>query len=132
MENVKALLQKKFLPEFKAWLQVLDDLGYATFYQVLNAKDYGVAQNRERVFAVSILRDNEKPNSTYHFPFTFALDKCVEDYMEPVEDIGREYYIDRNRIKQKVLSDIFEQPHVLAEMEKLYHEEWRKKGISLR
>lgn len=130
MENVKALLQKKMLPDFKAWLKVLDDLGYTTFYQVLNAKDYGVAQNRERVFAVSILRDDENPNPFYNFPMPFALNKCVEDYMDPVEDIDREYYIDGGRITQKVLSDIFDQPSVLAEMEKLYHEECREKDCS--
>lgn len=126
MENVKALLQKKFMPEFRIWLKALDDLGYSTFYQVLNAKNYGVAQNRERVFAVSILRDNETPNPRYNFPLPFELDKCVEDYMVPIEEVGEGFYIDQERITDKVLSDIFGQPAVRAEVEKLYHEEWKE------
>lgn len=55
MENVKALTQKKFMPEFLKVQKRLNDLGYVNFWQVLNAKDYGVAQNRERVFMVSML-----------------------------------------------------------------------------
>lgn len=68
MENVKALVQKKFMPEFRRWLDTLDALGYTTYWKVLNAKDYAVAQNRERVFAVSILRSatNTPPNTAFH------------------------------------------------------------------
>lgn len=59
MENVKALTQKKFMPEFLKVQKRLNDLGYVNFWQVLNAKDYGVAQNRERVFMVSMLTPPE-------------------------------------------------------------------------
>lgn len=47
MENVKALVSKKFMPDFQAWLELLNNYGYDTFWQVCNAKDYGVPQNRE-------------------------------------------------------------------------------------
>lgn len=126
MENVKALVQKKFLPEFQKWIDTLTGLGYATYWKVINAKDMGVAQNRERVFAVSILRTEDNPNPTYNFPTPMPLTKCVEDYMEPVEEIGEEYFIDQKRVTEKVLSDILDQPNVRAEMEKLYHEEWKE------
>lgn len=126
MENVKALVQKKFLLEFQKWIDTLTGLGYATYWKVINAKDMGVAQNRERVFAVSILRTEDNPNPTYNFPTPMPLTKCVEDYMEPVEEIGEEYFIDQKRVTEKVLSDILDQPNVRAEMEKLYHEEWKE------
>lgn len=126
MENVKALVQHKFMPFFAEWIGLLDKYGYSTFWKVLNAKDYGVAQNRERVFAVSILRTADNPNPAYNFPNPMPLTKCVEDYMEPTEEIGEEYFISQERITDKVLSDILDQPNVRAEMEKLYHEEWNQ------
>lgn len=69
MENVKALVQKKFMPEFQRWIDTLAELGYSNYWKVLNAKDYGVAQNRERVFMVSILGEHE----TYNFPTPMIL-----------------------------------------------------------
>lgn len=57
LENVKAMIQKKFMPMFNLWQQELERLGYANFAQVLNAKHYGVPQNRERIFLVSIRND---------------------------------------------------------------------------
>ena len=53
-ENVKNLLSKKHIHNFNNYLKALEDLGYQNYYQVLNAKDYGIPQNRERVFVVSI------------------------------------------------------------------------------
>ena len=124
MENVKALVQKKFMQEFQRWIDTLAALGYSNYWKVLNAKDYGVAQNRERVFMVSILGEHQP----YNFPQPFELTKCVEDYMEPAEEIGEEYFISQDRVTNKVLSDILDQPNVRAEMEKLYHEEWKGKS----
>lgn len=125
LENVKALVQKKFMPMFEEWIRTLEDIGYVTFWDILNAKDYGVAQNRERVFAVSILRTESDPHPTYNFPKGFSLTKCVEDYMVPAEEVDESYFISRDRVTNKVLSDILDQPNVRAEMEKLYHEEWK-------
>lgn len=86
----------------------------------------GIPQNRLRVFMISILRTENDPNPTYNFPAPIPLTKCVEDYMEPVEEIGEEYFISQDRVTNKVLSDILDQSNVRAEMEKLYHEEWQK------
>ena len=57
-ENVKNLLSKKHIHNFNNYLKALEDLGYLNYYQVLNAKDYGIPQNRERVFTVSILKES--------------------------------------------------------------------------
>lgn len=59
MENVKNLIGKKFLPDFEKWVSKLETLGYKTVYGVLDAKDFGVPQQRQRVFAISILGDND-------------------------------------------------------------------------
>lgn len=130
MENVKALVQKSFLPDFERWIKLLESYGYANFWQVLNAKDFGVAQNRERVFMVSILRTESDPNPVYNFPKGFPLDKCVENYMVDAETIDESYFIDQERVTDKVLSDILDQPNVRTEMEKLYHEEWKERQAS--
>ena len=58
MENVKALVSKKFINDFEDWIKYLKSLGYKNFWKVLNAKDYGVPQNRERVFMISIRDEN--------------------------------------------------------------------------
>ena len=62
-ENVKNLLSKKHRHNFDAYLEIMEQLGYKNYYQVLNAKDYGIPQNRERVFTISILG-----NKNYEFP----------------------------------------------------------------
>ena len=62
-ENVKNLLSKKHRHNFDAYLETMEQLGYINYYQVLNAKDYGIPQNRERVFTISILG-----NENYEFP----------------------------------------------------------------
>lgn len=87
MENVKALTQKKFMPDFLRLQNALEDIGYTNFWQVLNAKDYGVPQNRERVFMVSILGDNVG----FAFPRPFPLEKRLRDVLE--DEVGEEYYL---------------------------------------
>lgn len=59
MENVKNLVSKKFKADFDKWCEKLEQLGYTNYWKVLNAKDYGIPQNRERVFMISILGEHE-------------------------------------------------------------------------
>ena len=86
MENVSALVSQKFLPFFREWIELVGSYGYSSFTQVLNAKDYGVPQNRERVFMVSILGDAQ-----YHFPRSFSLDKRLKDVLE--DNVDEKYYL---------------------------------------
>lgn len=74
MENVKALVSKKFINHFNEWVSYLQSIGYSNFWKLINAKDYGVPQNRERVFMISILGVNEY----YEFPRTFKLKKKIK------------------------------------------------------
>lgn len=86
MENVKNLVGKKHKHNFVKWLNTLEMMGYQNFWKVLNAKDYGVPKNRERVFVVSILGCGQ-----YLFPNPIKLDKRLKDILEPVVD--EKYYI---------------------------------------
>ena len=87
LENVKNLVGKKFKADFDKWLEYLEGLGYTNYWQVLNAKDYGVPQNRERVFVVSILGEHEP----YKFPKPIPLDKCIADILE--DEVDEKYYL---------------------------------------
>lgn len=104
MENVKNLVSDKFLPYFKAWLDFLTHEGYVNYAQVLNAKDYGVPQNRERIFVVSILG-----NDWYNFPKPFPLEKRLIDILEP--DVDEKYYIS----DEKVLEFLCQLPEKVRE-----------------
>ena len=87
LENVKNLVGKKFKADFDKWLEYLEGLGYTNYWKVLNAKNYGVPQNRERVFVVSILGEH-KP---FEWPTPIPLDKCIADILE--EQVDEKYYL---------------------------------------
>jgi DNA (cytosine-5)-methyltransferase 1 len=97
MENVKALTQRKFASDFQKLQQRLNDLGYDNFYQVLNAKDYGIPQNRERVFMISVKRERERENS-YRFPDSFTLDKRLKDILE--KHVDEKYYLKKSQVER--------------------------------
>ncbi|PFR12596.1 DNA (cytosine-5-)-methyltransferase [Bacillus cereus] len=86
LENVKNLVGKKFKPDFDRWLEWLKSQGYRNYWKVLNAKDYGVPQNRERVFVVSILGEE-----TYEFPDPFPLEVKLKDSLE--DEVDEKYYL---------------------------------------
>lgn len=92
-ENVKALVSQKFLPYFLKWQNELASYGYSNFAKVLNASSYGIPQNRERIFMVSILDEN----ASYHFPEPFPLDKRLKDVLE--EEVDEKYYLKPNQIE---------------------------------
>ena len=87
LENVKNLVGKKFKADFDKWLEYLEGLGYTNYWQVLNAKNYGVPQNRERVFVISILGNHEP----YKFADKIPLDKCIADILE--DGVDEKYYL---------------------------------------
>lgn len=87
MENVKNILSKKFRVNFDEWCSFLVGLGYKNFYQVLNAKDYGVPQNRERCFMLSILNFD----GVYVFPKKQELAVKLSDLLE--KEVDEKYYL---------------------------------------
>ena len=95
LENVKNLVGKKFKPEFDKWLKTLDSLGYNNYWKVLNAKDYGVPQNRERVFVVSIRKDVD--TNGYTFPKPFKLERRLKDVLE--KEVDEKFYLKQDLAK---------------------------------
>lgn len=102
LENVKNLVGKKFKPQFDAWLKWLDSIGYNTYYKVLNAKNYGIPQNRERVFAISIRKDMDTNGFT--FPESIPLTTRLKDVLE--KSVDEKYYLPDERI-EKILNSSF-------------------------
>lgn len=100
LENVKALVSKKFKPDFDRWLAKLESLGYNNYWQVLNAKDYGVPQNRERVFVVSIRKDVDIKG--YKFPEKIPLTRKLKDVLEPAVD--EKYYISQDKVDKLLMN----------------------------
>lgn len=91
MENVKALVQKKFINDYNSMLVELCKIGYSNFTKVLDAKDYGVPQHRERVFCVSILEELCNTPPSYSFPLPFPLEKRLKDVLE--RNVDEKYYL---------------------------------------
>ena len=87
-ENVAALVSQKFMPDFQKWLDKLSSLGYVSRWARLNAKNYGVPQNRDRVFCISMRRDVA---FDYQFPEPFELRTRLEDVLE--EEVADRYFL---------------------------------------
>lgn len=93
-ENVKNLTSKRFSNEFAIVLDSLEKAGYNNYWKVLNAKGFGIPQNRERVFIVSIRRDVD--NGSFVFPEGFPLEKRLTDILE--DEVDEKYYISDDSI----------------------------------
>lgn len=94
-ENVKNLVSKKFIDDFNNLLEVLDELGFNSYWKVLNAKDCGIPQNRERVFVISIRKDID--NGTYDFPKPFDTGIRLKDVLD--KEVDEKYYLSNTMIK---------------------------------
>jgi DNA (cytosine-5)-methyltransferase 1 len=91
MENVVDLVQVKFIEQWKEIQFEIEQMGYTNYTFTMNAKNYGVAQNRDRVFMVSILG-----KYYYEQPKPIPLEKRLKDYLEPNVDQG--YYLSDTQI----------------------------------
>lgn len=87
-ENVKNLLSAKNRHNFDGYLKIMDKLGYNSYYKILNAKNYGIPQNRERVFTISIRKDL---GLNYEFPVEIELTKKLKDVLE--KNVDEKYYL---------------------------------------
>ena len=93
-ENVKNLLSKKHKHNFDNYINKLDELGYNSYYQVLNAKDYGTPQNRERVYTISIRKDIDDGN--FKFPEKEELKLRLKDILE--DEVDKKYYLNDKQL----------------------------------
>ena len=97
MENVPQVHGKKNLADFNSWIDFLKSKGYQNFYQDLNARDYGIPQNRVRCFMVSILSDGYVG---YEFPKPVELKTVMKDYLE--DEVDEKYYINSEKAKKQI------------------------------
>ena len=111
-ENVKNLLSKAHKHNFDAYLSAMEALGYTNYYKVLNAKDFGVPQNRERVFTISI-RDDIK--QTFEFPEPVPLERSLMDILD--DEVEERFYL-----SDKQLDGVeFKNPDVAFCIDANYH-----------
>ena len=96
MENVKSLINKKNKPLFKEWVKVLKDLGYNSYYKVINAKNYGIPQNRERVFMVSIR--NDVTNKEFIFEENYKEVQPINTILET--NVNKKHYLSEKVINR--------------------------------
>ena len=104
LENVKNLVGKKFIGQFEAWVKWLDNIGYNTYWKVINSKHMGIPQNRERVFAISIRKDID--DCSFKFPEQITLTTRLKDVLE--HNVDEKYYLPDERI-EKILNSTFMQ-----------------------
>ena len=93
-ENVKNVISKKHIHNFNNYIDKMNELGYTSYYQVLNAKDYGIPQNRERVFTISIRNDLKQ---TFEFPPKQELKLKLKDMLE--DEVDEKYFLSDKMIK---------------------------------
>ncbi len=101
MENVPQVHSQDNMPDFQKWIDFLSSKGYSNYWQDLNARDYGVAQNRDRCFMVSILGEYN-----YKFSRPVPLEKTMKDYLE--DEVDDKYYITSEKAKlliDKLIAD---------------------------
>lgn len=110
MENVTQVHSDKNAEYFQEWIKSLAYMGYSSFYQDMNSKDYGVPQNRERTFMVSLLGSYD-----FHFPESISLDKVMKDYLE--DEVDEKYFIKSEKAKK-----LIEQLIISGKIEKLEDE----------
>ena len=95
MENVPQVHSANNMPDFMKWIDFLENLGYVNYWQDLNAKNYGVAQNRERCFMFSLFGEYN-----YHFPQPIPLQKKLKDYLE--DEVDEKYYLNNEKAKKLI------------------------------
>lgn len=99
-ENVKNLVSKKFINDFNDLLDVLSELGFNTYWSVLNASECGVPQNRQRVFAIGIRKDIDTKKMDFPIPFDNGL--RLKHILQPIDEIEEKYFINTDRARNLV------------------------------
>lgn len=106
MENVPQVHSEQNANDFMSWQDFLNSLGYFNFIKDLNAKDYGIPQNRERCFMVSILSDDF---ISYEFPKPIKLEKVMKDFLE--DEVDEKYYIQTEKA-DKLINNLLAETNI--------------------
>lgn len=88
LENVEMLVSQNFIHTFNKWIDFLSSLGYTSYWKVLKGSDYGIPQDRSRIFVVSVMN----PKNEFVFPKAKRLTTSTEDYMLTKDEIGHDLY----------------------------------------
>lgn len=110
-ENVKNLLSKKHKHNFDNYIQTLDKLGYNSYYNVLDSKDFGVPQHRERIYTISIRKDID--NKHFQFPEKQRLKLNLKDILE--DNVDEKYYISNAKIEKIRNSKFMQERKIIQE-----------------
>ena len=100
----------------------LEGFGYKNFAQVINSKNMGVPQNRERIFMVSILRTEDNPEPQYHFPAPFPLERCLADVLE--EEVDESYFLSGEMLARFCEKSVSEEAYSEITNENLHIEDY--------
>lgn len=95
-ENVKNIVGKQFKDTFKMFTDELNEYGYAVYWKVLNAKNYGIPQNRERVYVIFIRKDLD--NGKFKFPESFDNGVRLKDVLE--DEVDEKFYISDDKVQK--------------------------------
>lgn len=95
-ENVKNIVGKQFKDTFKMFTDELNEYGYNVYWKVLNAKDYGIPQNRERVYLIFIKKELDNGKFTYPEPFDNGM--RLKDILE--ENVDEKFYISEDKVQR--------------------------------
>lgn len=98
IENVKNLTSKRFKKEFDMVLSDLSNAGYNSYWKVLNAKNYGIPQNRERVFIISIRKDLD--NGQFKFPEPFDSGLRLKDFLQQNGEVDEKFYLSNEYLQR--------------------------------
>lgn len=114
-ENVKNILSKRHVHNYDMYAERMEELGYVNYCDVLNAKDYGIPQNRERVFTVSIYAGDDFLEYDFRTPEKIPLEKRLKDFLE--KDVDEKYYLSEEKLQMIGKWKCYEKPleHMLED-----------------
>jgi DNA (cytosine-5)-methyltransferase 1 len=124
-ENVKNIVGKRFKETtFRLFEEELHEYGYNTYWSVLNAKYYGIPQNRERVYLILIQK--EVDNGSFHFPEQLKTFRCLMDILE--DTVDEKYYLPERKV-HKLIEDLEERKALLFEPDEKTLQSWRENNL---
>ena len=107
-ENVKNILSQRHVHNWDVYEERMQELGYVTYCDVMNAKDYGIPQNRERVFTISIYCGDKFLNHDYQMPDAIPLVKRLKDFLE--DNVDEKYYLSQEKLDMIAKWKCYEKP----------------------
>ena len=128
-ENVKNLVSKKFINDFNDLIDIMDELGFNTYWKVLNGKECGIPQNRERVFVIAIRKDIDTKSFTFPKPFDNGLrlkdllEEKVDDKYYISEDVQRRFKITDNTLTKNIIETTKPTYRTIGQRDLVYQQE---------